>query len=77
MNLAAEAAMDGQRVVLLDADTYGASVAVHLGLLDEAAGLAQLCRLSDQGMLDEAGFERSCAVVAGGGTTLRVATGLS
>ncbi|MDN5823946.1 MAG: P-loop NTPase, partial [Micrococcaceae bacterium] len=77
VNLAAEAAMDGQRVVLLDADTYGASVAVHLGLLDEAAGLAQLCRLSDQGMLDEAGFERSCAVVAVGGTTLRVATGLS
>ncbi len=77
VNLAAEAAMDGQRVLLVDADTYGASVAVHLGLLDESAGLAQLCRLSDQGMLDQAGFERSCAVVAVGGTTIRVATGLS
>lgn len=76
VNLAAEAAMDGQRVLLLDADTYGSSVAVHLGLLDESAGLAQLCRLSDQGMLDESGYERSCAVVAVGGTTLRVATGL-
>lgn len=77
VNLAAEAAMDGQRVLLVDADTYGASVAVHLGLLDESAGLAQLCRLSDQGMLDQAGFERSCVVVAVGGTTIRVATGLS
>lgn len=77
VNLAAEAAMDGRRVLLVDADTYGASVAVHLGLLDESAGLAQLCRLSDQGMLDQSGFERSCAAVAVGGTTIRVATGLS
>ncbi|MBM6621011.1 chromosome partitioning protein [Micrococcaceae bacterium RIT802] len=76
VNLAAEAAMDGQRVLLVDADTYGSSVAVHLGLLDESAGIAQLCRLSDQGMLDDSGYERSCAVVAVGGTTLRVATGL-
>lgn len=76
VNLAAEAAMAGQRVLLVDADTYGSSVAVHLGLLDESAGIAQLCRLSDQGMLDDAGYERSCAVVAVGGTTLRVATGL-
>ncbi|WP_417218915.1 AAA family ATPase [Arthrobacter sp.] len=76
VNLAAEAAMAGQRVLLVDADTYGSSVAVHLGLLDESAGIAQLCRLSDQGMLDESGYERSCAVVAVGGTTLRVATGL-
>ncbi|WP_372697905.1 CpaE family protein [Arthrobacter sp. JSM 101049] len=76
VNLAAEAAIAGQRVLLVDADTYGSSVAVHLGLLDESAGIAQLCRLSDQGMLDDSGFERSCAVVAVGGATLRVATGL-
>lgn len=76
VNAAAEAAVAGQDVVLLDADTYGASVAVHLGLLDESAGIAQLCRLSDQGVLDPRGFERACSTVAVGGAKLRVLTGL-
>ncbi|GAA3683329.1 P-loop NTPase [Arthrobacter ginkgonis] len=77
VNFAAEAALAGRRVVLLDADTYGASVAAHLGLLDESAGLAHLCRLADQFVLDGAGFERACSVVAVAGTRLRVATGIS
>jgi len=77
VNFAAEAALAGGRVVLLDADTYGASVAAHLGLLEESAGLAHLCRLADQFVLDGAGFERACPVVAVAGTRLRVATGIS
>ncbi|MGJ9402330.1 AAA family ATPase [Arthrobacter sp. KK5.5] len=76
VNMAVEAALDGKNVVLVDADTYGASVAVHLGLLDESAGLAQLCRLADQGVLDRSGFERGCSVLAVAGARLRVATGL-
>jgi len=76
VNAAVEAALDNQDVVLLDADTYGASVAVHLGLLDESAGIAQLCRLADQGVLDRAGFDRACSVLAVAGTRIRVATGL-
>ena len=51
-NIAGELAAEGQSVLLVDADSYGASVAALLGLLDEAAGLAQACRLADQGLLD-------------------------
>jgi Flp pilus assembly CpaE family ATPase len=52
VNIAAELAADGKSVVLVDADSYGASVSAVLGLLDESAGLAQACRLADQGLLD-------------------------
>ncbi|MFB0833391.1 AAA family ATPase [Arthrobacter halodurans] len=76
VNLAVEAALAGQRVLVLDCDTYAASVAVHLGLLDESAGVAQLCRLADQGVLDRPGFERACPEVAVAGARMRVATGL-
>ena len=51
-NIAGELAAEGKSVLLVDADSYGASVAALLGLLDEAAGLAQACRLADQGLLD-------------------------
>ena len=51
-NIAGELAAEGQSVLLVDADSYGASVAAVLGLLDESAGLAQACRLADQGLLD-------------------------
>ena len=51
-NIAGELAAEGKSVLLVDADSYGASIAAVLGLLDEAAGLAQACRLADQGLLD-------------------------
>ena len=40
IGLAAELAGSGLPTVLVDADTYGASVAQCLGLLDESSGLA-------------------------------------
>lgn len=51
VNLAAELARLGRTVVLVDADTYGASVAQHLALLDEAPGIAAAARLADTGGL--------------------------
>lgn len=77
VNLAAEAAAAGRNVLLIDADTYGASVAVSLGLLDESAGLAQACRLADQGMLDDGALQRLCAGVALRGNRLSVLTGIT
>ena len=50
--------------MLVDADTYGASVAAFLGLLDESAALAHACRMADQGVLDREAFERVCLKVA-------------
>ncbi|WP_101853103.1 AAA family ATPase [Kocuria flava] len=77
VNLAAELALLGRETVLLDADTYGPSVAASLGMLDEAAGLAQACRLAEQGRLDGAALRRTVADVAVAGRTLGVLTGLT
>jgi MinD-like ATPase involved in chromosome partitioning or flagellar assembly len=52
VTLAAELAMVGHETLLVDADTYGASVAQSLGLLDESAGLAAAARTANQGALD-------------------------
>ncbi|MDM7989819.1 AAA family ATPase [Arthrobacter sp. zg-Y877] len=77
VNLAAEAAAAGKRVLLIDADTYGASVAVSLGLLDESAGLAQACRLADQGLLDDVALQRIASDVSLRGHRLAVLTGIT
>lgn len=76
-NIAGELAAEGQSVLLVDADTYGASVAAMLGLLDEAAGLAQACRLADQGLLDADALIRIAAPVATRSGTFRVLTGIT
>ncbi|MFC4905265.1 AAA family ATPase [Kocuria oceani] len=77
VNLAAELALLGEDAALADADTYGPSVAAALGMLDEAAGLAQACRLADQGRLDGPALRRTAADVAVAGRTVRVLTGLT
>jgi Mrp family chromosome partitioning ATPase len=77
VNMAAELAAAGSSVLLIDADTYGASVAAFLGLLEESAGLAQACRLADQGSLGPEGLERATVTVAVGGGRLGVLTGLT
>ncbi|CAH0179234.1 Iron-sulfur cluster carrier protein [Arthrobacter sp. Bi26] len=76
-NMAGELAADGQSVLLVDADSYGASVAALLGLLDEAAGLAQACRLADQGLLDADALLRIATTVATKAGTFRVLTGIT
>ncbi|WP_346959703.1 chromosome partitioning protein [uncultured Arthrobacter sp.] len=76
-NIAGELAAEGKSVLLVDADSYGASVAAVLGLLDEAAGLAQACRLADQGLLDGAALLRIAAPVASRAGTFRVLTGIT
>lgn len=76
-NIAGELAADGQSVLLVDADSYGASVAALLGLLDEAAGLAQACRLADQGLLDTDALLRVATTVATKAGTFRVLTGIT
>jgi MinD-like ATPase involved in chromosome partitioning or flagellar assembly len=76
-NIAGELAAEGKSVLLVDADSYGASVAAVLGLLDEAAGLAQACRLADQGVLDGAALLRIAAPVATRAGSFRVLTGIT
>lgn len=76
-NIAAELAAAGKSVLLVDADSYGASVAAVLGLLDESAGLAQACRLADQGLLDTAALKRIASPVFTKAGEFRVLTGIS
>lgn len=76
-NIAGELAAEGQSVLLVDADSYGASVAALLGLLDEAAGLAQACRLADQGLLDADALLRIATTVPTKAGTIRVLTGIT
>ena len=76
-NMAGELAAEGNSVLLVDADSYGASIAAVLGLLDESAGLAQACRLADQGILDADALLRIAAAVATRLGTFRVLTGIT
>lgn len=76
-NMAAELAAEGKSVLLVDADSYGASVASMLGLLDEAAGLAQACRIADQGLLDAEALLRIATPVTTRAGTFRVLTGIT
>ncbi|GAA1172618.1 hypothetical protein GCM10009674_05660 [Nesterenkonia xinjiangensis] len=76
VNLAAELALTGAHVLLIDADTVASSVAAHLGLLEESAGLAQACRQADLGRLDSARLRRAATVVDISGSRLHLLTGL-
>lgn len=73
VNLAAELAGRGTRVLLVDADTYGGCVAQTLGLLDEAPGLAAAARAADHGSLDLAALARLAPEAL---PRLRVLTGI-
>ena len=74
VSLAAELAGAGHESLLVDADTYAASIAQVLGLLDEAPGLASAARAADHGTLDLAQLSRLAPQVVPG---LRVLTGLA
>ncbi|MCW4464402.1 chromosome partitioning protein [Glutamicibacter sp. MNS18] len=76
LNFAVEAAVAGQKVILIDADTYGASIAVQLGLLDESAAVAQICRVVDTGHYDVARLESVCKSLQVGSAVLTVASGI-
>ncbi|MGG5260802.1 P-loop NTPase [Phycicoccus avicenniae] len=73
VTLAARLAAAGIRTLLVDLDTWGASVAQLLGLVDEAPGVAAAARASEQGTLDVPGLARLAPEVL---PRLRVLTGL-
>jgi Flp pilus assembly CpaE family ATPase len=76
-NIAGELAAEGKSVVLVDVDSYGASIAAILGLLDESAGIAQACRLADQGLLDAEALLKVTTPVTTKLGTFRVLTGIT
>ncbi|WP_129587182.1 AAA family ATPase [Arthrobacter alpinus] len=77
INLAAEHAAAGMSVMVIDADSYGASIAAALGLLEESASFAQACRVADQGALSAAQFSAIATKVVFSGGTFSLLTGLT
>ncbi len=75
IGLAAELAARGRRVCLVDADTYGGTVAPALGLLDEAPGFAAACRLAGSNALTTDELDRVAQRARGAGD-LSVLTGI-
>lgn len=73
VNLAAELADPLTPVLLVDADTYAASAAQSLAVLDEVPGIAAAARAADQHGLDRDALSRLAPEVRPG---LRVLTGL-
>jgi MinD-like ATPase involved in chromosome partitioning or flagellar assembly len=73
VTLAGELAVVGHEALLVDADTYGASVAQALGMLDESAGIAAAARAANQGALD---VRRLATLAPRVMPRLRVLTGL-
>lgn len=73
VHLAAELAGMGVSTLLVDADTYGGSVAQTLAVLDEAPGLVGAARAADQGTLDLPALARLAPQVGRG---MRVLTGI-
>ncbi len=75
--LAADLAARGYAVGLVDADTYGGSVAPALGLLDEAPGFAAACRLAGSETLTVAELDRVAQTAAAAhGAAFAVLTGI-
>lgn len=74
VNLAAELAGRGVSALLVDADTYGGTVAQVVGLLDEAPGIAAAARAAAQGTLEVRGLARLAPLLA---ERLRVLTGIT
>lgn len=77
VNMAVESALGDQRTLLIDADTYGAAVAVHLGLLDDTAAIAQACRAAEHRGIDANSLAHYAQSVAIQGTRVDVVTGLT
>ena len=57
-NIAAELALSGFRVLLIDADTYAPSQTTLFGVTDAGAGIAAACRLVGQQRLDKEQIDR-------------------
>ncbi len=75
ISIASELAALGHRVVLADVDTYGASVAPTLGMLDESPGFAAACRLAGGDSLNAEELDRLSQRYEGA-STFRVLTGI-
>lgn len=77
IQLAVELSRAGHRTALVDADTVAPSLALLLGLSDDAPGVAAACRRAELGGLDAAELSRIAAPAETSAGTLDVLVGLN
>jgi MinD-like ATPase involved in chromosome partitioning or flagellar assembly len=76
INVAAELAEQGQKVLLIDGDSYGGAIAPLLGLVDEAAGFAAACRVAESSVLTFEEIMRLSHSVNTGTAQMQVLSGI-
>ena len=76
-NLADALAVAGMRVLLIDADLVSPSLALLLGVTDQAAGISTACRLAREARLDADELERVTVRVDAAGASLWLLPGIS
>lgn len=77
VQLAVELACRGRETALIDADTVAPSLALLLGIDDDAPGLAAACRRAEADALDPTELTRLSARLTAGGTEVDVLAGLN
>lgn len=77
LNLAFEIASLGKRVLLIDADSYGPSIAPALGVTDPGPGILAALRLARQGRLDQLELTRLSRELSFEKHTLRFLPGVT
>ncbi|MEY4348847.1 MAG: hypothetical protein RL719_144, partial [Actinomycetota bacterium] len=77
LNLADALARQGQRVLLLDTDLVSPSLAVQLGVEDQASGISAACKLAREANLDAAQLQRIVVKVSAGSTSFALLPGIT
>lgn len=77
VQLAVEISRTGRRTALIDADTVAPSIALLLGLGDDAPGIAAACRRAELGALDGAELTRLCSTIETSGGEIDVLSGIN
>lgn len=77
IQLAVELCRAGRRTALVDADTVAPSLALLLGLSDDAPGIAAACRRAELGALDSAELTRLATVLATSAGEIEVLGGIN
>lgn len=76
INIASESALLRERVLLIDADTYGGAIAGYLELFDEAPGFLAASRLAAADNLDRAEIDRLTHRFEVGAASISIMSGI-
>ena len=77
LNLADALAKAGLRVLLVDTDLVSPSLALQLGVEDQASGISAACKLAREANLDAAQLQRIVVSVRGSSTNFALLPGIS